>query len=100
MTHDQFVLRRVWFAVAPDGSERELVIGIEAPFEEPTGEWRAKLSAAVLGPPIAVAGLDSWQAVFLAMKFAATRLEHLAEKGWKFYWEKDGDAVGPGDLNA
>ena len=83
---------RTWFAVAPDGTEHDVVLRIDVPTLQPGGEWRAPLSLGALEPRAHnIAGVDAWQAVALAMQFAATRLGHFAEDGWQFYWDRGGE---------
>ena len=98
MSSPSIVAQRIWYAVAPDGAGHDLVIRVEAPFQE-DGAWRAHVSLNALEPQAhVVAGLDSWQAVYMAMRFAAIRLGHFADKGWKFYWEKGGEQAAVDDL--
>lgn len=90
---------RVWFVVAPDGTEHEVAIRVMVPFKADRGEWRAAVSLGCIeAKPYFIAGVDSWQAICLAMSFAATRLSHFAEDGWIFYWERGGDVATPEDL--
>jgi hypothetical protein len=90
---------RVWFAVAPDGSGHEVAIRVMVPTKADRGEWRAAVSiGGTDSRPCSIAGIDSWQAICLAMSFSATRLGHFAEDGWAFYWEREGEAAIPEDL--
>jgi hypothetical protein len=90
---------RTWFAVAPDGTEHEVVLRVGVPTLEPGGEWRAPVSLGALESRIHnIAGVDAWQAVTLAMRFAATRVSHFAEEGWLFYWDHGGDPASPSEL--
>jgi hypothetical protein len=98
MSFHSIAAERVWFAVAPDGSEHEVAIRVMVPIKADRGEWRAGVSIGIDSKPYSIAGIDSWQAVCLAMSFAATRLKHLAEDGWVFYWERGGDVATPEDL--
>jgi hypothetical protein len=89
---------RRWYAVAPDGQDHDLVIRVSAPYVD-DGVWRAEVSLGVLEKRShSIAGEDSWQALFLAMSFAATRVGHFAEDGWSFYWERGGERAAPEDL--
>jgi hypothetical protein len=83
-----------FFATAPDGTEHKLVISVGVPDQTGPGEWRSAVSLGILDSrqPF-IAGIDSWQAISLAMAFAATRLRHFHEDGWLFYWERGGDAL-------
>lgn len=90
---------RTWFAVAPDGSEHDVVMRIGVPVEAPGGEWRAVVTLGVLeSRSHEIAGIDAWQAVAEAMRFAATRVGHFVEDGWRLYWERGGEPVSPAEL--
>jgi hypothetical protein len=99
MPDNVIAAERTWFAVAPDGSEHDVVLRITAPTLQPGGEWRAPVSLGALEPHIHnIAGVDAWQAVSLAMRFAATRVGHFAENGWRFYWERGGELASSTEL--
>ena len=90
---------RTWFAVASDGTEHEVVVSIGVPAKADRGEWRCVASIGCLeSASHSIAGIDSWQAISLAMRFAASRLGHFAENGWQFYWERGGELATPEDL--
>ena len=92
-------IERTWFAIAPDGTEQDVAVRVEAPVQDPRGEWRALVSVGCLESRIhSIAGIDSWQAMGLAMNFAANRVCHFSENGWKFYWERGGDIASLADL--
>jgi hypothetical protein len=66
---------------------------------EADGVLRAHLSLGVLQERThGIAGVDGWQAITLAMEFAAVRLGHFVEDGWLFYWERGGEAASPSEL--
>lgn len=99
MTRPPLAAERTWFAVAPDGTEHFVVLRIEAPTLQPGGEWLAPVSLGALEARAHnIAGADAWQAVALAMHFAATRVGHFAEDGWRFYWDRGGDQASPSEL--
>ena len=99
MSSNSIAAERVWFAVAPDDSEHEVVIRVMVPVKADGGEWRAEVSVGVVdSEPHSIAGMDSWQAICLGMGFAAMRLSHLSGDGWKFYWERGGEPATPEDL--
>jgi hypothetical protein len=90
---------RTWFAVAPDGTESEVTITVGIPTPGTHGGWSAAVSLGALEARThSITGVDSWQAICLAMSFAATRVGHFAEDGWKFYWERGGDIASAEDL--
>lgn len=98
MPEQDIAAERYWYAVAPDGQGHDLVIRASVPYVD-DGVWWVKVSLGVLEERSqSIAGVDSWQALFLAMSFAATRVAHFAQDGWSFYWERDGERAAPQDL--
>jgi hypothetical protein len=90
---------RIWFGIAPDGTEVDVVIRVSVPMLQREGEWRAPVSLGVLESKTHnIAGVDAWQAISLAMRFAATRVADFAEDGWRFYWERGGELASPIEL--
>ncbi|WP_206098448.1 hypothetical protein, partial [Oleiagrimonas sp. MCCC 1A03011] len=90
---------RIWIGVAPDGTEHQVHISVGVPTQQPGGEWTAPVSlGAVEARVYKIAGIDAWQAVTLAMQFAATRIGDFAEDGWQFFWERGGSPAKPSDL--
>lgn len=99
MPVDPVAAERIWFAVAPDGTEHDVVLRIGIPTHASGGEWRAAVSLGALESRThSIAGIDPWQAVSLAMRFAATRVGHFGEDGWRFYWERGGELASPTEL--
>jgi hypothetical protein len=99
MSNDGAYLERVWFAVAPDGTQHTLSLRIGAPHQEPGGEWAATASLGVLDPhPHSIVGIDSWQAVHEAMRFIASGVRHYHTVGWRYFWERGGEEAPPADL--
>ncbi len=88
-------IERVWVAVSPDGRERTASIRVGAPQKQPTGEWTSTVTLENLASsPDVIHGIDSWQAIQLAMQHAAVRVAHLQSLGWRFYWDADDQANG------
>lgn len=101
MPSQTFVAERIWFAVAPDGTEHEVVVSVGVPIKTERGGWRCVASVGCLEARThPIAGIDSWQAIGLAMSFAGDRLRHFAGDGWRFYWERGGELATPEDLAA
>lgn len=91
MQTDSTAAERIWFGVAPDGTEHQVTIRIGIPTLQPGGEWMALVALHPLeSHQHRIAGVDSWQAISLAKRFAAIRVGHFAEDGWGFYWERGG----------
>ena len=94
-----FAAQRSWYAVAADGHEWPLVIGIGPALRNDKGVWRVE----VLLDPIDrtshyIHGADGWQATTLAMEFAVDRLRHFVEQGGKLFWERGGTPAEPAEL--
>jgi hypothetical protein len=99
MLSQHIAAQRIWFAVAPDGTEHEVVISVGLPTHELSGDWYSVVSVGCLDPQTyTIFGVDSWQAICLSMRFAATRLSHFIEAGWRFYWTRDGELAMLEDL--
>ena len=90
---------RCWFAISPDGSEHDVLIRVEAPQRVGAGDWGTVVICDPMDPTRhMIPGVDSWQSLHLAMKFAGVRMEHFIEMGWQFYWERGGSAAEASDL--
>jgi len=98
MKEDAFI-EREWLAVAPDGTEQSLLLRVGNASRHSTGDWVADVSLGALEPrPHAIHGIDSWQAVHEAMRFAAVRIKHFEEQGWRFYFERGDEQACASDL--
>jgi hypothetical protein len=78
---------RNWWAIDPEGNESAVSFRIDVPQEQPTGEWGATVLVSLDGRTCMIFGIDSWQSLELAQKFAATRLADYRDRGWAFFWE-------------
>jgi hypothetical protein len=87
------------FAIAPDGTQYDVALRVGIPTQAAPGEWRTWVSLGALDArqPF-ISGIDSWQALSLAMAFVATRLKHFHEDGWLFYHELDDEALSQEEL--
>ncbi|MFZ6845436.1 DUF6968 family protein [Undibacterium sp. RuTC16W] len=93
-----FLLERRWYAVSPDGTGAELILGIAAPVKDHLA-WGCTVSLGILDSHLSrIYGIDSWHAVQMAMSFILRRATHFSEAGWLFYWDKDGGPASPADL--
>jgi hypothetical protein len=100
MSNSNTFAERVWLAVSPEGIESSACIRVSAPKHQPRGEWAATVSIAPMTDLSEdIHGMDSWQAVDLAMRHAATRVQYFQSIGWRFYWDDvDRDAANAVDL--
>jgi hypothetical protein len=89
MEVEQIAVERNLHAVSPDGLWHEVTLTVLMPSPRSGGGWRAPVRLKGLEDRVHnIAGMDSWQALSLAMRFAGARLDHFIEDGWKLYWDK------------
>lgn len=94
MTPETIATSRTVFGIAPNGREYNVLFEVEVPTPREKGGWQAKVHLKNLDSKVhIIAGMDSWQAMTLAMRFVAARMGHFEEAGWNFYWEEGGDIV-------
>jgi hypothetical protein len=100
MTVPSIPLQREWIAISPQGEEQAFIIEVALPVEQATGEWTSRVTLGnIRHGSDAIHGMDSWQAVELAMHHAAVRVRHLKSLGWQFYWpDADREPAEPADL--
>src|SRR5260221_4880675 len=98
MPLETLAAERTWFAVAPDGTEHDIVLRIGVPTCEPDGQWRATGSLGVLESRThKIAGVYAWQAASLALRFAAPPLGPFSEDGLRLLLEPGGEPASPAD---
>lgn len=85
-------VRRVWFGIAPDGSEHEIELRVSTP-QPRNDDWCAIVSLGTLDPECIrpIYGVDSWQAMNLAQRFVQTMVSSYEKGGWHFFWSRGGD---------
>ena len=100
MTSPALAIERTWYAVSPNGGPGGAVtFGVGLPRPEPDSGWAVAVSLGGIEPdPRKIVGEDGWQAVALGMRFVAARLADFSDRGWKFYWDKDGELANVEDL--
>ncbi len=78
-------------ARSPDGEEWELQVRVWPPQRAEVAPWACKVEVTRLfTPPKPIYGEDSWQAQALAMRFAASLIQHFAAQGGALYWPSEG----------
>jgi hypothetical protein len=99
MTSPQPCVERTWHAVAPNGTgEGAVTFRVGSPKREPAGEYGVVVSFDPIEPQRTIFGVDERQAVSLGMRFLAARVADLSERGWQFFWRKDGERASADDL--
>ena len=79
------VAERCWLAVAPDGSEHELRMGVSAPVRQSNGAWQSVACAGLGEHGIGIQGVDSWAAFSDAIAYCSQLGRIRQENGWRFY---------------
>jgi hypothetical protein len=78
---------KVLVARSRDGEEWELQIKVWPPLPSTIAPWSCKVEVTRLFTPAKdVYGEDSWQAQYMAMRFATSLLEHFVQQGGILYW--------------
>ncbi|MFQ1713815.1 DUF6968 family protein [Aeromonas veronii] len=75
-------------AISTEGELLTIKIAIKAPEPDPksvSGDWRCKVKLAGLSDKTFIYGIDSLQALSLAIKFVETELRAFSDAGWQFY---------------
>ena len=99
MNTSEVIAEREWLAVSPDDKERRVVLRVSRAEHRPRGEWICSVSVDDIDSRThEIAGMDSWQAVELAMHFVAKRIIAFQRQGWKFYWDEKREPALPTDL--
>jgi hypothetical protein len=88
-----------WFARGPDGTPHVVTLVVGLPTRQRGGHWSAPVSLAGLEAGTRqVAGADGAQAITLALRFVASRLEAFADAGWTFHVTEHGPRLVIDDL--
>jgi hypothetical protein len=88
-----------WFARGPDGTPHVVTLVVGLPTRQRAGHWSAPVTLAGLEKrTYDISGPDGVQAISLAMRFVAQRLDYFAENGWTFHVTEHGPRVLVDDL--
>ena len=79
-------------SVSPDGVQKISSVGIGVPVEESTGDYGCTVWLPDSDSKT-IFGVDSLQALSLAMQFSGHRIHDLISKGWKFFYPESDDEV-------
>ena len=77
--------------VKPSGEEELVTIGVSLPTQQPTGEFGCGVVLPDSPEPRIIYGADSLQALSLALRFIAERIDDMISKGWKFHYGDSSD---------
>ncbi len=92
-------IERTWLAIDANGGEHTLVLAIGTPQPRKNVDWEVQVSLGILEPrPFTIYGVDSWQAMHLAMRFTTQQVADYAKRGWRFYWPDGEDEALPSNM--
>jgi hypothetical protein len=92
--HDRIpIAERTVFAVDKDGQEFEIRAAVGVPYEAESGSWACPVCLEGLRNLPDMYGVDSLQALLLALKAIRNMLSYFVEQGGKLYWEKGGEEL-------
>lgn len=81
------VARRELVGERADGERFNIVIRIGMPYEVNDVSWACPVAVDGVDRKLAdMHGVDSWQAMLLAISLVRSRLEHFLETGGRLYW--------------
>lgn len=81
------VARRELVGERADGERFNIAIHIGMPYKVNDVSWACPVAVDGIDRKLAdMHGIDSWQALLLAISLVRSRLEHFLETGGKLYW--------------
>lgn len=75
-------------AISTEGEALIIKVAIRTPEPDPksaNGDWRCKVKLAGLSDKTFIYGIDSLQALSLAIKYVEAELRAFPDAGWQFY---------------
>jgi Domain of unknown function (DUF6968) len=99
MTDFEAVAEREIVCVFPDGRCQSISLRIGRPQRLSCGDWACPVSVDGLYAKLrAMVGVDSWQALMLAIRLVKSLLETEVERGAVLHWPDDERAISPSEL--
>jgi hypothetical protein len=87
----EIVAESVVFAENASGRRRKIRIRVTRPEPDPRGDFQCSVELKGLERRRKVYGVDSFQALVLALRFFETRISALLDEDWRFYFRNDDD---------
>lgn len=88
------IAERKIFSISPDGQKKILRIGIGKPYQINDVSWACPVKVDGLHKKIRDSvGIDSWQAIGIAIALVRQLLGYYVEDGAELYWEEGGEKV-------
>ena len=96
---NELIAERRICSISTDGQKKVFKIAIGKPYQVDDASWACPVKIdglyKKLKDPV---GIDSWQALNLAISLVQQLLGYFVEDGGKLYWEEDGEALALNDL--
>lgn len=94
------IIERQLECLLPDGSCRMIQLRIGRPYPDPKGDWSCPVAVdGWHGEFRPIHGIDSWQALLLALRFLEGLLAAEVERGLVLHWPPgEGQAIGIPEL--
>jgi len=99
MKERELIAERVIYAVDNDSRGFEIRLMIGKPYPDPPNAWACPVAMVGLqGAFPDMHGVDSWQALTLALQVIDRLLTYFVEDGGKLYWEENGNDLAIDEL--
>ena len=96
---DNKIAERKIFSISPDGQKKLLRIAIGQPYQVDDVSWACPVIVGGLHKMLKdIVGIDSWQALSLAIALVRQLLGYYVEDGAELYWKEGGEKVSLDDL--
>ena len=93
------IAERKVFSISPDGEKNFLRIAIGQPYQIDDVSWACPVIVDGLHKNLKDAvGIDSWQALSLALALVRQLLGYYVEDGAELYWKEGGEKISLDDL--
>ena len=95
----EYIAERKLFSLSPDRQKKILRIGIGKPYQVDDISWACPVIVDGLHKNLKDAiGIDSWQALSLAIALVRQLLGYYVQDGAELYWKAGGEKVSLNDL--
>ncbi len=93
------VAEREIFVIFPKGEKKKLNISLGKPYQTGANDWACPVLLEGMYKNLQdVHGIDSWQALTLAMSLIQQLLRGFLADGGKVYWEEGGEEISLKDI--
>jgi hypothetical protein len=96
---DEVIAEREIFSISPKGEKEVLRVVIGKPYRVDDESWACSVRVVGLHKKLSdVVGIDSWQALGLAIALVRQLLGYYVENGAELFWEEGGERIMLADL--